>query len=126
MANLMQKSAPSSKKNLILSTLQNISLRFGVKKFLVSLRTPLSVILWCGKPTSAIYLLKLALNAAALNLSLPYSFQKVTQVKTSSIPFVRIAAKQDMRRGVPVTVTKELYRVVTKMKGELYGTTKMY
>jgi hypothetical protein len=84
------------------------------------------VILWYGKPTSAIYLLKLAPNAAASNLSLLYSSQKATQVKTSSILFVRIAAKQDMRRGVPVTVTKELYRVVTKMKGELYGTTKMH
>lgn len=84
------------------------------------------MILWCGRPTSAISPPKPVLNAAALNLSLLYSSQKVTQVKTSSIPFVRIAAKLDMRRGVPVTVTKELYRMVTKMKGELYGTTKMY
>jgi hypothetical protein len=84
------------------------------------------VILWCGRPTSATSPLKLVLNAAVPSLSLPYSSQKATQVKTSSILFARIAAKQDMRRGVPVTVTKELYRVVTKMKGELYGTTKMY
>lgn len=96
------------------------------KKFLVSQQMQPNVILLYGKPTSATSLLKLVLNAAALSLSLPYSSQKATQVKTSSILFAKIAAKQDMRQGVPVTVTKELYRVVTKMKGELYGTTKMY